>query len=142
MKDGEEIMEEDNHSCCNHIYDDGQFEITLTNYSEVGANDYCEGIDDFLDFNVNCTDIDNTLASVLHEDYEAGYNVMTVTCNGEDTLFQSGVQVKSEKGETRVFIQALKANKKYGQNIIPVFTTENDFEKWMSQKGNFHTTVK
>jgi hypothetical protein len=115
---------------CNHHYDDGKYAIDVNDRNENEENDDID-----LDLDVKCTDHDNVLSSVLPEDYEEGYNIMMVQSDGKDTVFESGVKVTSRNGEVRVFIHALKPQLKYGENIIPVFITENDFEKWLAQKG-------
>jgi hypothetical protein len=121
-------LDEHDHNYC----DEGCYKISSSDEDDILVLDD----DDVpLDFEVNCTARDDTLATVFPEDYEKSFNILNVKSDGKDTMLMSGDIIKARNGEAKIFVGVLLAHPHFNSNLVPVHILEEDFKLWLSKKS-------
>ena len=86
------------------------------------------------DVDVNCSDENKLISSIMPEEFNTGFNLAVYTSGGCDLTCRTGsIFTKSDKKSTAsiVFVQALLTNtNKYAENIVTFFVDLKEFQNW------------
>ncbi len=86
------------------------------------------------DVDVNCSDENRLISSILPEEFNTGFNLAVYTSGGCDLTCRTGsIFTKNAKKSTAsiVFVQALLTNtNKYAENIVTLYVDSKEFQNW------------
>ena len=117
------------------------------NDSSDGNSDDDDNVVKF-DVDVQCSDENEIIASIIPEEFDIGFNTAVYTSAGCDIPCHSGKGfTKNHKKGTKslVFVQALLTNTKhFDENIVTYFVDSKEFQKWRdcNESGTYFIICK